>query len=157
MIDKYNIFILNELMMFKAGTNNFINRTSECYLIKKRGGDLGLDIKRNSEWIDRNILIDNFDMLLDIVTSDSDFICFKGFSDKDMSMFINSLNRLMDTNIDMISFSNNSDAHLYEKYLLDREKTAKKEVQKLQNCTKSDAVSTNGTLNKVHKVRVLTK
>ena len=59
MIDKYNIFILNELMMFKAGTNNFINRMDECYLIKKRGGDLGLDIKRNGEWTDRNILIDN--------------------------------------------------------------------------------------------------
>lgn len=151
MIDKYNIFILNELMMFKAGTNNFINRMDECYLIKKRGGDLGLDIKRNGEWTDRNILIDNFDMILDIISNNSDFVCFKGFSDRAMVMFINSLNRLMDTNIDMISFSNNSDAHLYEKYLLDRKKTVKKEVQKLKNCTKRDAVSS------IHKVRVLTK
>ena len=107
-------------MMFKAGTNNFINRMDECYLIKKRGGDLGLDIKRNGEWTDRNILIDNFDMILDIISNNSDFVCFKGFSDRNMVMFINKLNRLMDTNIDMISFSNNSDAHLYEKYLLDR-------------------------------------
>lgn len=151
MIDKYNIFILNELMMFKAGTNNFINRMDECYLIKKRGGDLGLDIKRNGEWTDRNILIDNFDMILDIISNNSDFVCFKGFSDRAMVMLINSLNRLMDTNIDMISFSNNSDAHLYEKYLLDRKKTVKKEVQKLKNCTKRDAVSS------IHKVRVLTK
>lgn len=151
MIDKYNIFILNELMMFKAGTNNFINRMDECYLIKKRGGDLGLDIKRNGEWTDRNILIDNFDMILDIISNNSDFVCFKGFSDRNMVMFINSLNRLMDTNIDMISFSNNSDAHLYEKYLLDRKKNVKKEVQKLKNCTKRDAVSA------IHKVRVLTK
>lgn len=151
MIDKYNIFILNELMMFKAGTNNFINRMDECYLIKKRGGDLGLDIKKNGEWTDRNILIDNFDMILDIISNNSDFVCFKGFSDRAMVMFINSLNRLMDTNIDMISFSNNSDAHLYEKYLLDRKKTVKKEVQKLKNCTKRDAVSS------IHKVRVLTK
>lgn len=151
MIDKYNIFVLNELMMFKAGTNNFINRMDECYLIKKRGGDLGLDIKRNGEWTDRNILIDNFDMILDIISNNSDFVCFKGFSDRAMVMFINSLNRLMDTNIDMISFSNNSDAHLYEKYLLDRKKTVKKEVQKLKNCTKRDAVSS------IHKVRVLTK
>lgn len=151
MIDKYNIFILNELMMFKAGTNNFINRMDECYLIKKRGGDLGLDIKRNGEWTDRNILIDNFDMILDIISNNGDFVCFKGFSDRAMVMFINSLNRLMDTNIDMISFSNNSDAHLYEKYLLDRKKTVKKEVQKLKNCTKRDAVSS------IHKVRVLTK
>lgn len=151
MIDKYNIFILNELMMFKAGTNNFINRMDECYLIKKRGGDLGLDIKRNGEWTDRNILIDNFDMILDIISNNSDFVCFKGFSDRAMVMFINSLNRLMDTDIDMISFSNNSDAHLYEKYLLDRKKTVKKEVQKLKNCTKRDAVSS------IHKVRVLTK
>lgn len=138
-------------MMFKAGTNNFINRMDECYLIKKRGGDLGLDIKRNGEWTDRNILIDNFDMILDIISNNSDFVCFKGFSDRAMVMFINSLNRLMDTNIDMISFSNNSDAHLYEKYLLDRKKTVKKEVQKLKNCTKRDAVSS------IHKVRVLTK
>lgn len=151
MIDKYNIFILNELMMFKAGTNNFINRMDECYLIKKRGGDLGLDIKRNGEWTDRNILIDNFDMILDIISNNSDFVCFKGFSDRAMVMFISSLNRLMGTNIDMISFSNNSDAHLYEKYLLDRKKTVKKEVQKLKNCTKRDAVSS------IHKVRVLTK
>lgn len=151
MIDKYNIFVLNELMMFKAGTNNFINRMDECYLIKKRGGDLGLDIKRNGEWTDRNILIDNFDMILDIISNNSDFVCFKGFSDRAMVMFINKLNRLMDTNIDMISFSNNSDAHLYEKYLLDRKKTVKKEVQKLKNCTKRDAVSS------IHKVRVLTK
>lgn len=151
MIDKYNIFILNELMMFKAGTNNFINRMDECYLIKKRGGDLGLDIKRNGEWTDRNILIDNFDMILDIISNNSDFVCFKGFSDRAMVMFISSLNRLMDTDIDMISFSNNSDAHLYEKYLLDRKKTVKKEVQKLKNCTKRDAVSS------IHKVRVLTK
>lgn len=151
MIDKYNIFILNELMMFKAGTNNFINRMDECYLIKKRGGDLGLDIKKNGEWTDRNILIDNFDMILDIISNNSDFVCFKGFSDRAMVMFINSLNRLMDTNIDMISFSNNSDAHLYEKYLLDRKKTVKKEVQKVKNCTKRDAVSS------IHKVRVLTK
>lgn len=138
-------------MMFKAGTNNFINRMDECYLIKKRGGDLGLDIKRNGEWTDRNILVDNFDMILDIISNNSDFVCFKGFSDRAMVMFINSLNRLMDTNIDMISFSNNSDAHLYEKYLLDRKKTVKKEVQKLKNCTKRDAVSS------IHKVRVLTK
>lgn len=151
MIDKYNIFILNELMMFKAGTNNFINRMDECYLIKKRGGDLGLDIKRNGEWTDRNILIDNFDMILDIISNNGDFVCFKGFSDRAMVMFINSLNRLMDTNIDMISFSNNSDAHLYEKYLLDRKKTVKKEVQKLKNCTKRDDGSS------IHKVRVLTK
>lgn len=151
MIDKYNIFILNELMMFKAGTNNFINRMDECYLIKKRGGDLGLDIKRNGEWTDRNILIDNFDMILDIISNNSDFVCFKGFSDRNMAMFINSLNRLMGTNIDMISFSNNSDAHLYEKYLLDRKKTVKKEVQKLKNCPKRDAVSS------IHKVRILTK
>lgn len=151
MIDKYNIFILNELMMFKAGTNNFINRMDECYLIKKRGGDLGLDIKRNGEWTDRNILIDNFDMILDIISNNSDFVCFKGFSDRAMVMFINSLNRLMDTDIDMISFSNNSDAHLYEKYLLDRKKTVKKEVQKLKNCTKRDDGSS------IHKVRVLTK
>ena len=151
MIDKYNIFILNELMMFKAGTNNFINRMDECYLIKKRGGDLGLDIKRNGEWTDRNILIDNFDMILDIISNNSDFVCCKGFSDRAMVMFINSLNRLMDTNIDMISFSNNSDAHLYEKYLLDRKKTVKKEVQKLKNCTKRDDGSS------IHKVRVLTK
>lgn len=151
MIDKYNIFILNELMMFKAGTNNFINRMDECYLIKKRGGDLGLDIKRNGEWTDRNILIDNFDMILDIISNNSDFVCFKGFSDRAMVMFINSLNRLMDTNIDMISFSNNSDAHLYEKYLLDRKKTVKKEVQKLKNCTKRNDGSS------IHKVRVLTK
>lgn len=151
MIDKYNIFILNELMMFKAGTNNFINRMDECYLIKKRGGDLGLDIKRNGEWTDRNILIDNFDMILDIISNNGDFVCFKGFSDRAMVMFINSLNRLMDTDIDMISFSNNSDAHLYEKYLLDRKKTVKKEVQKIKNCTKRDAVSS------IHKVRVLTK
>ena len=151
MIDKYNIFILNELMMFKAGTNNFINRMDECYLIKKRGGDLGLDIKRNGEWTDRNILIDNFDMILDIISNNSDFVCFKGFSDRNMVMFINNLNRLMGTNIDMISFSNNSDAHLYEKYLLDRKKTVKKEVQKLKNCPKRDAVSS------IHKVRVLTK
>lgn len=151
MIDKYNIFILNELMMFKAGTNNFINRMDECYLIKKRGGDLGLDIKRNGEWTDRNILIDNFDMILDIISNNSDFVCFKGFSDRAMVMFISSLNRLMDTDIDMISFSNNSDAHLYEKYLLDRKKTVKKEVQKIKNCTKRDAVSS------IHKVRVLTK
>ena len=151
MIDKYNIFILNELMMFKAGTNNFINRMDECYLIKKRGGDLGLDIKRNGEWTDRNILIDNFDMILDIISNNSDFVCFKGFSDRAIVMFINSLNRLMDTNIDMISFSNNSDAHLYEKYLLDRKKTVKKEVQKLKNCTKRDDGSS------IHKVRVLTK
>lgn len=151
MIDKYNIFILNELMMFKAGTNNFINRMDECYLIKKRGGDLGLDIKRNGEWTDRNILIDNFDMILDIISNNSDFVCFKGFSDRAMVMFINSLNRLMDTNIDMISFSNNSDAHLYEKYLLDRKKNVKKEVQKLKNCTKRDDGSS------IHKVRVLTK
>lgn len=151
MIDKYNIFILNELMMFKAGTNNFINRMDECYLIKKRGGDLGLDIKRNGEWTDRNILIDNFDMILDIISNNSDFVCFKGFSDRAMVMLINSLNRLMDTNIDMISFSNNSDAHLYEKYLLDRKKTVKKEVQKLKNCTKRDDGSS------IHKVRVLTK
>lgn len=151
MIDKYNIFVLNELMMFKAGTNNFINRMDECYLIKKRGGDLGLDIKRNGEWTDRNILIDNFDMILDIISNNSDFVCFKGFSDRAMVMFISSLNRLMDTDIDMISFSNNSDAHLYEKYLLDRKKTVKKEVQKLKNCTKRDAVSS------IHKVRVLTK
>lgn len=151
MIDKYNIFILNELMMFKAGTNNFINRMDECYLIKKRGGDLGLDIKKNGEWTDRNILIDNFDMILDIISNNSDFVCFKGFSDRAMVMFINSLNRLMDTNIDMISFSNNSDAHLYEKYLLDRKKTVKKEVQKLKNCTKRDGGSS------IHKVRVLTK
>lgn len=138
-------------MMFKAGTNNFINRMDECYLIKKRGGDLGLDIKRNGEWTDRNILIDNFDMILDIISNNSDFVCFKGFSDRAMVMFINSVNRLMDTNIDMISFSNNSDAHLYEKYLLDRKKTVKKEVQKLKNCTKRD----NGS--SIHKVRVLTK
>lgn len=138
-------------MMFKAGTNNFINRMDECYLIKKRGGDLGLDIKRNGEWTDRNILIDNFDMILDIISNNSDFVCFKGFSDRAMVMFISSLNRLMDTDIDMISFSNNSDAHLYEKYLLDRKKTVKKEVQKLKNCTKRDAVSS------IHKVRVLTK
>lgn len=138
-------------MMFKAGTNNFINRMDECYLIKKRGGDLGLDIKRNGEWTDRNILIDNFDMILDIISNNSDFVCFKGFSDRAMVMFINSLNRLMDTNIDMISFSNNSDAHLYEKYLLDRKKTVKKEVQKLKNCTKRDDGSS------IHKVRVLTK
>lgn len=151
MIDKYNIFILNELMMFKAGTNNFINRMDECYLIKKRGGDLGLDIKRNGEWTDKNILIDNFDMIFDIISNNSDFVCFKGFSDRAMVMFINSLNRLMDTNIDMISFSNNSDAHLYEKYLLDRKKTVKKEVQKLKNCTKRDDGSS------IHKVRVLTK
>ena len=151
MIDKYNIFILNELMMFKAGTNNFINRMDECYLIKKRGGDLGLDIKRNGEWTDRNILIDNFDMILDIISNNSDFVCFKGFSDRAMVMFINSLNRLMDTDIDMISFSNNSDAHLYEKYLLDRKKTVKKEVQKLKNCTKRADGSS------IHKVRVLTK
>lgn len=151
MIDKYNIFVLNELMMFKAGTNNFINRMDECYLIKKRGGDLGLDIKRNGEWTDRNILIDNFDMILDIISNNGDFVCFKGFSDRAMVMFINSLNRLMDTNIDMISFSNNSDAHLYEKYLLDRKKTVKKEVQKLKNCTKRDDGSS------IHKVRVLTK
>lgn len=151
MIDKYNIFVLNELMMFKAGTNNFINRMDECYLIKKRGGDLGLDIKRNGEWTDRNILIDNFDMILDIISNNSDFVCFKGFSDRAMVMFISSLNRLMDTDIDMISFSNNSDAHLYEKYLLDRKKTVKKEVQKIKNCTKRDAVSS------IHKVRVLTK
>lgn len=151
MIDKYNIFILNELMMFKAGTNNFINRMDECYLIKKRGGDLGLDIKRNGEWTDRNILIDNFDMILDIISNNSDFVCFKGFSDRAMVMFINSLNRLMDTDIDMISFSNNSDAHLYEKYLLDRKKIVKKEVQKLKNCTKRDDGSS------IHKVRVLTK
>lgn len=151
MIDKYNIFILNELMMFKAGTNNFINRMDECYLIKKRGGDLGLDIKRNGEWTDRNILIDNFDMIVDIISNNSDFVCFKGFSDRNMAMFINSLNRLMGTNIDMISFSNNSDAHLYEKYLLDRKKTVKKEVQKLKNCPKRDAVSS------IHKVRILTK
>lgn len=151
MIDKYNIFILNELMMFKAGTNNFINRMDECYLIKKRGGDLGLDIKRNGEWTDRNILIDNFDMILDIISNNSDFVCFKGFSDRAMVMFINSLNRLMDTDIDMISFSNNSDAHLYEKYLLDRKKTVKKEVQKLKNCTKRNDGSS------IHKVRVLTK
>ena len=151
MIDKYNIFILNELMMFKAGTNNFINRMDECYLIKKRGGDLGLDIKRNGEWTDRNILIDNFDMILDIISNNSDFVCFKGFSDRAIVMFINSLNRLMDTNIDMISFSNNSDAHLYEKYLLDRKKTVKKEVQKLKNCTKRNDGSS------IHKVRVLTK
>lgn len=151
MIDKYNIFILNELMMFKAGTNNFINRMDECYLIKKRGGDLGLDIKRNGEWTDRNILIDNFDMILEIISNNSDFVCFKGFSDRNMVMFINSLNRLMGTNIDMISFNNNSDAHLYEKYLLDRKKTVKKEVQKLKNCPKRDAVSS------IHKVRVLTK
>lgn len=151
MIDKYNIFILNELMMFKAGTNNFINRMDECYLIKKRGGDLGLDIKKNGEWTDRNILIDNFDMILDIISNNSDFVCFKGFSDRAMVMFINSLNRLMDTDIDMISFSNNSDAHLYEKYLLDRKKTVKKEVQKLKNCTKRDDGSS------IHKVRVLTK
>ncbi len=151
MIDKYNIFVLNELMMFKAGTNNFINRMDECYLIKKRGGDLGLDIKRNGEWTDRNILIDNFDMILDIISNNSDFVCFKGFSDRAMVMFINSLNRLMDTDIDMISFSNNSDAHLYEKYLLDRKKTVKKEVQKLKNCTKKDDGSS------IHKVRVLTK
>ena len=137
--------------MFKAGTNNFINRMDECYLIKKRGGDLGLDIKRNGEWTDRNILIDNFDMILDIISNNSDFVCFKGFSDRAMVMFINSLNRLMDTNIDMISFSNNSDAHLYEKYLLDRKKTVKKEVQKLKNCTKRDDGSS------IHKVRVLTK
>ena len=151
MIDKYNIFVLNELMMFKAGTNNFINRMDECYLIKKRGGDLGLDIKRNGEWTDRNILIDNFDMILDIISNNGDFVCFKGFSDRNMVMFINKLNRLMDTNIDMISFSNNSDAHLYEKYLLDRKKTVKKEVQKLKNCTKRDDSSS------IHKVRVLTK
>lgn len=138
-------------MMFKAGTNNFINRMDECYLIKKRGGDLGLDIKRNGEWTDRNILIDNFDMILDIISNNSDFVCFKGFSDRAMVMLINSLNRLMDTNIDMISFSNNSDAHLYEKYLLDRKKTVKKEVQKLKNCTKRDDGSS------IHKVRVLTK
>lgn len=138
-------------MMFKAGTNNFINRMDECYLIKKRGGDLGLDIKRNGEWTDRNILIDNFDMILDIISNNSDFVCFKGFSDRAMVMFINSLNRLMDTNIDMISFSNNSDAHLYEKYLLDRKKTVKKEVQKLKNCTKRNDGSS------IHKVRVLTK
>lgn len=138
-------------MMFKAGTNNFINRMDECYLIKKRGGDLGLDIKRNGEWTDRNILIDNFDMILDIISNNSDFVCFKGFSDRAMVMFINSVNRLMDTNIDMISFSNNSDAHLYEKYLLDRKKTVKKEVQKLKNCTKRDDGSS------IHKVRVLTK
>lgn len=138
-------------MMFKAGTNNFINRMDECYLIKKRGGDLGLDIKRNGEWTDRNILIDNFDMILDIISNNSDFVCFKGFSDRAMVMFISSLNRLMDTDIDMISFSNNSDAHLYEKYLLDRKKTVKKEVQKIKNCTKRDAVSS------IHKVRVLTK
>lgn len=138
-------------MMFKAGTNNFINRMDECYLIKKRGGDLGLDIKRNGEWTDRNILIDNFDMILDIISNNSDFVCFKGFSDRAMVMFINSVNRLMDTNIDMISFSNNSDAHLYEKYLLDRKKTVKKEVQKLKNCTKKDDGSS------IHKVRVLTK
>lgn len=138
-------------MMFKAGTNNFINRMDECYLIKKRGGDLGLDIKRNGEWTDRNILIDNFDMILDIISNNSDFVCFKGFSDRAMVMFINSLNRLMDTDIDMISFSNNSDAHLYEKYLLDRKKTVKKEVQKLKNCTKRDDGSS------IHKVRVLTK
>lgn len=151
MIDKYNIFILNELMMFKAGTNNFINRMDECYLIKKRGGDLGLDIKRNGEWTDRNILIDNFDMILDIISNNSDFVCFKGFSDKNMVMFINSLNRLMGTNIDMISFNNNSDAYLYEKYLLDRKKTVKKEVQKLKNCPKRNDGSS------IHKVRVLTK
>ena len=151
MIDKYNIFVLNELMMFKAGTNNFINRMDECYLIKKRGGDLGLDIKRNGEWTDRNILIDNFDMILDIISNNGDFVCFKGFSDRNMVMFISKLNRLMDTNIDMISFSNNSDAHLYEKYLLDRKKTVKKEVQKLKNCTKRDDGSS------IHKVRVLTK
>lgn len=138
-------------MMFKAGTNNFINRMDECYLIKKRGGDLGLDIKRNGEWTDRNILIDNFDMILDIISNNSDFVCFKGFSDRAMVMFINSLNRLMDTDIDMISFSNNSDAHLYEKYLLDRKKTVKKEVQKLKNCTKRYDGSS------IHKVRVLTK
>lgn len=138
-------------MMFKAGTNNFINRMDECYLIKKRGGDLGLDIKKNGEWTDRNILIDNFDMILDIISNNSDFVCFKGFSDRAMVMFINSLNRLMDTDIDMISFSNNSDAHLYEKYLLDRKKTVKKEVQKLKNCTKRDDGSS------IHKVRVLTK
>lgn len=138
-------------MMFKAGTNNFINRMDECYLIKKRGGDLGLDIKRNGEWTDRNILIDNFDMILDIISNNSDFVCFKGFSDRAMVMFISSLNRLMDTDIDMISFSNNSDAHLYEKYLLDRKKTVKKEVQKLKNCTKRDDGSS------IHKVRVLTK
>lgn len=151
MIDKYNIFILNELMMFKAGTNNFINRMDECYLIKKRGGDLGLDIKRNGEWTDRNILIDNFDMILDIISNNSDFVCFKGFSDRNMVMFINSLNRLMGTNIDMISFSNNSDAHLYEKYLLDKKKTVKKEVQKLKNCPKRNDGSS------IHKVRILTK
>lgn len=138
-------------MMFKAGTNNFINRMDECYLIKKRGGDLGLDIKRNGEWTDRNILIDNFDMILDIISNNGDFVCFKGFSDRNMVMFISSLNRLMDTDIDMISFSNNSDAHLYEKYLLDRKKTVKKEVQKLKNCTKRDDGSS------IHKVRVLTK
>ena len=151
MIDKYNIFILNELMMFKAGTNNFINRMDECYLIKKRGGDLGLDIKRNGEWTDRNILIDNFDMIVDIISNNSDFVCFKGFSDRNMVMFINSLNRLMGTNIDMISFSNNSDAHLYEKYLLDKKKTVKKEVQKLKNCPKRNEGSS------IHKVRILTK
>ena len=151
MIDKYNIFILNELMMFKAGTNNFINRMDECYLIKKRGGDLGLDIKRNGEWTDRNILIDNFDMIVEIISNNSDFVCFKGFSDKNMVMFINSLNRLMGTNIDMISFSNNSDAYLYEKYLLDRKKTVKKELQKLKNCPKRNDGSS------IHKVRVLTK
>lgn len=151
MIDKYNIFILNELMMFKAGTNNFINRMDECYLIKKRGGDLGLDIKRNGEWTDRNILIDNFDMILEIISNNSDFVCFKGFSDRNMAMFINSLNRLMGTNIDMISFSNNSDAHLYEKYLLDKKKTVKKELQKLKNCPKRNDGSS------IHKVRVLTK
>lgn len=151
MIDKYNIFILNELMMFKAGTNNFINRIDEGYLIKKRGGDLGLDIKRNGEWTDRNILIDNFDMILDIIFNNSVFVCFKGFSDRDMVMFINDLNRFMGTDIDMISFSNNSDAHLYEKYLLDREKSVKKVVQKLKNCTKGDAGSA------IRKVRVLTK
>ena len=90
-------------------------------------------------------------MILDIISNNGDFVCFKGFSDRNMVMFINKLNRLMDTNIDMISFSNNSDAHLYEKYLLDRKKTVKKEVQKLKNCTKRADGSS------IHKVRVLTK
>lgn len=129
MIDKYNVFILDKELMIKAGGNNFLNRVSNGYLIKKKGGDLRLDIKENDEWTNRNVLIDNYIILYNIILGDN-LVCFKGFSDKDMIMFINNFNKSTDSNINIISFNNNSDKYLYERSLL--RKTAQKKVQKFK-------------------------
>lgn len=104
-------FVIDNGIIFSTNDFNFESKLENCFYIKKLGSNIHpkiyISIKKNNNWIKKNIYIGNYDNLNEFIYNNFDScFCIRGFSFSIMYQFIRLFNSNNDKIINYLTKSN---------------------------------------------------